>query len=233
MGLDEHRVMSRAPLLPLVPLVPLVSFVLLLACTPKGSGGEGTTPPTHASPTPTTDPIAALDSEIVKTGTTATTVSKLKIRVDATGGIVKQSLYHDDAAAIPAAVIELAKQRFPGASIVQFETELYADRGRVYEVEIDDGGKHCEVAATAEGTEIYVECEVDPAGLSAEIKASVEKIAPGGKLLEAETKTGPGIEELTLEVEHGGRELYLRMRPDGTLIQALRRVPAIVELPLP
>lgn len=214
--------MSRASLLPLA---------LLLACTPKASGGEGTTPPTASAPTPAAAP-AALDAQLVQTATTAATVSKMKIRVDATGAIVKQSVYHDDTQAIPAAVLELAKTRFPGAPIVHFESELYADLGRVYEVEVDDGGKRCEVAATPEGTEVYVECQVDPAGLSAEVKASVEKLAPGGKLLEAETKTGPDVDELTLEVEHDGRELYLRMRPDGTIIQALRRVPAVIELPL-
>jgi hypothetical protein len=218
---DEHRAMSRAPL-----LLPLA---LLLACTPKGS--TGTTPPTE--PTPAGGAAAALDAEIVQTALTASKVEKMKIRVDAKGGIVKQSVYHDKADALPAAVHELAKTRFPNATILHYETELYADRGRVYEVEVDDAGKPCEVAATPEGKEVYIECEVDPAGLTAEIKATVEKAAPGGKILEAETKKGPDIDELTIEVEHDGRELYLRLKPDGTLVQKLLRVPAIIELPLP
>jgi hypothetical protein len=219
----EHRGMSRAPL-----LFPLA---LLLACGPKGTGG--TTPPTDAATPAPAAPTAALDGEIVKTATVAANVQKIKIRVDAEGGIVKQSLYHDKADALPAKVLELAKTRFPSGTIRDYETELYADRGRVYEVEVEDAGKSCEVAATPEGTEVYTECEVDPASLAAELKAAIEKAAPGGKILEAETKKGPDVDEVTVEVEVDGRELYLRMRPDGTLIQKLRRIPAIVEIPLP
>jgi hypothetical protein len=169
----------------------------------------------------------------VKTAISATTVQKAKIRVDASGGIVKQSLYHDQASAIPAKVLELAKAKFPSGAIRHYESELYADRGRVYEVEVDDGGTHCEVAATPEGVEVYVECEVDPATLSAEAKATIEKVAPGGKVIEAETKKGPELDEITVEVETAGGELYLRLRADGSLVQALRRIPAILEVPLP
>ena len=222
-GVAQHPRMLRAPL-----LFPLA---LLLACGPKGSGG--TTPPTEGqATTPTAAPVAALDAEIVKTATEAANVKKMKIRVDAGGGIVKQSLYHDKADALPAAVLELAKTRFPNATILHYETELYADRGRVYEVEVDDAGKACEVAATPEGGEVYVECHVDPASLAAELKATIEKVAPGGKILEAETKKGPDIDEVTVEVETGSRELYVRMRSDGTLVQVLRRIPAIIEIPV-
>lgn len=215
--------MSRTPL-----LFPLA---LLLACGPKGSGG--TTPPPTDGATTAPAPSAALDSEIVRTAITASQVDKLKVRVDADGGIVKQSIYHHQADALPAKVLEAAKTRFPNATIRYYETELYADRGRVYEVEVDDAGKLCELASTPEGAEVYIECEVDPTSLAAELKATVEKQAPGGKIIEAETKKGPDVDEVTVEVEHDGRELYVRMRPDGTLIQTLRRIPAIIEVPLP
>lgn len=208
----------------------LVLPLALLACGPKGSGG--TANPTDAAPTINAAPAAVLDGEIVHTASTAADVKKMKIRVDADGGIVKQSLYHGEAGALPPKVLEAAKARFPGATIRHYETELYADRGRVYEVEVDDAGKPCELAATPEGAEVYVECEVDPASLAAELQAAIEKEAPGGKVLEAETKKGPDVDEVTVEVEVGGRELYLRMKPDGTLIQKLRRIPAIVEVPL-
>jgi hypothetical protein len=219
----EHHGMARA-----LSSLPLA---LLLACGPKGSGG--TTTPTETAPPSSTAPVAALDGEIIRTAIMAADVQKMKVRVDADGTIVKQSLYHGQADALPAKVHELAKTRFPSGKVVSFETELYADRGRVYEVEVDDAGKPCEVAATPEGVEIYVECEVDPASLAAELKASIEKLAPGGKLLEAETKKGPDVDEVTVEVEANGRELYVRLKPDGTIIQALRRIPAIIEVPLP
>ena len=35
------------------------------------------------------------------------------------------------------------------------------------------------------------------------------------------------------EVEADGREYYLRCKPDGTIIQKLARVPAVIEVPLP
>jgi hypothetical protein len=219
-GLVEHRDMVRARL-----LLPLT---LLLACDSKGSAA--TAQPTDTSSS--TVPAAALDGEIVDTAISAKTVHKMKVRVDAEGDIVKQSVYHDLADAIPQPVLDAARARFPDATVLYYESELYADRGRVYEVEVDDGGKKCELAATPEGVEVYVECEIDPATLSAEILASIEKLAPGGKVLEAETKKGPEIDELTVEVEHEGRELYLRMKPDGSLIEGLRRVPAIIEVPL-
>lgn len=213
--------MSRALL-----VLPLA---LLLACGPKGSG---TTVPTDTAPTINAAPAAVLDGEIVHTAISAADVQKVKIRVDADGGIVKQSLYHGEASALPTKVLELAKTRFPGSTVRHYETELYADRGRVYEVEVDDGGKLCEVAATPEGALVYVECELDPTTLSAELKAAVEREAPGGKVLEAETKQGSDIDEVTVEVEVDGRELYLRLEPDGTLVQKLRRIPAIVEVPI-
>lgn len=219
--------MLRACLLP--------SLALLLACTTSGAASEGTTPPASASSATTASgatPAAALDVELVETATTAPKVEKMRIRVDAQGTVVKQALYHDQASVIPAAVMELAKTRFPKATVIGYETERYADRGRVYEVRVDDGGTECEVAASPEGVELYTECHVDPASLDAAVMATVEATAPGGKILEAETKKGPEIDELTVEVEQGGRELYLRLRPDGSLIQALRRIPAIVEVPL-
>ncbi|MCX4247266.1 acetyl-CoA carboxylase biotin carboxylase subunit family protein [Paraliomyxa miuraensis] len=209
--------------------------VLLLACTTNATTTEGTTPPSGSAAAATADgaaPAHALDAELVQTATAASKVEKVKLRVDAQGNLVKQALYHDDAASIPAPVIELAKSKWPKATITRYETELYADRGRVYEVEVDDGGTLCEVAASPEGAEVYTECRVDPASLSAELKAAIEQTAPGGKILEAETKKGPEVDEVTVEVEHGGRELYLRMRPDGSVIQTLQRIPAIVEIPL-
>lgn len=211
--------MLRASLLPML--------AVLVACGPKPSAP--TTPPDDATATA----AAALDGEIVETAINATTVQKMKVRVDGSGSIVKQSVYHDRQGSIPAPVLELAKSRFPGATVRHYETELYADRGRVYEVEVDDGGKLCEVAATPAGQEVYTECQVDPTTLAAEVMATIEKVAPGGKVVEAETKKGPEVDEITVEVERAGGQVYLRLQPNGTLIQAFRRIPAVVEVPLP
>lgn len=212
-------------------LLPL----LLLACATATEQTSPTTPPTSAAAVDATGATggAALDAELTTLARTAPKVEKMKLRLSGDGQLVKQSVYHDAADTIPEPVKALAKQKFPKGTVTGYETELYADLGRVYEVEVDDGGKHCEVAADAEGTEVYTECEVDPATLSAAAKATIESVAPGGKVMEAESKKGPSVDETTVEVEAGGQELYLRIGPDGALIEALRRIPAIVEVPLP
>ncbi len=217
------------------PSLLLLGFVS--ACGTSGAASEGTTPP-GSSAAATVEgagaPAAALDAEITKTAASAAVVEKMKVRLDGEGNVVKQSLYHGSADAIPEAVRKLAETRFPGAKVTGYETELYADRGRVYEVEVDTtDGKHCELAASPAAEELYTECEVDPATLSDAVKAAIDKAAPGGKLLEAETKKGPDLEEITVEVEAGGEEFYLRINTDGSLIQKLRRIPAVVEVPVP
>lgn len=213
----------------------LLPLALCCACTTSAANTEETTPPSGANQAAATVDAAggaAFDAEIVQTAISASTVDKMKVRLDGDGNLLKQTVYHDDAASIPEVVKALAKEKFPQAPVTGYETELYADLGRVYEVIVDDGGKKCEVAAKPDGTELYTECQVDAASLSAEIKATIEKTAPGGKILEAETKKGPDIDETTVEVETGGRELYLRIGPDGTLLQAVRRVPGVIEVPL-
>ncbi len=217
-------------------LLPLL--LLLAACTTATETTDAATrsPDSAAAVAEDGAPggtAAVLDADITQTAATAKTVEKMKIRLSADGTVLKQSVYHDAADSIPEAVKALASTKFPKATITGYETELYADLGRIYEVEVDDGGKECELAANAEGTEIYTECKVDPATLSAAAKATIESLAPGGTILEAESKKGPSVEETTVEVKTGGGELYLRLAPDGSLIQALRRIPAVVEVPLP
>lgn len=215
----------------------LPSLALLCACTTSGAATEGTTPPTTSEAASMTAEGSAGESalapEVVSAATGTDTVFKMKIRVDGDGTVVKQSTYHRNEAAIPQAVLDLAEQKFPGAKKTHFETEVYADLGVIYEVEVDNGGTECEVAAREDGTEVYTECHLDPATLSDAIKATIESVAPGGKVLEAESKKGPDVpEEFSIEVEHDGKELYLRIAADGSLVQAMRMVPAVVEVPL-
>ncbi|MEM9461282.1 MAG: hypothetical protein AAGF11_44370 [Myxococcota bacterium] len=219
----------------------LLPLLLLGACTTSGAASEQSTPPAGAAAMATdaststsgTASAASIDGTLVELAATANKVEKIKLRTTADGTLVKQALYHDKADAIPEPVHALASKEFPKGTIIHYETELYADLGRVYEIELDDGGKACEVAATEDGSKVYTECQIDPTTLSAAVKATIDKVAPGGKILEAETKKGPSVDETTVEVQVGDRELYLRIGPDGALIQALRRIPAIVEVPLP
>jgi len=210
-------------------VVVLALSVPVAACDKDGETTKCPEPPTTPAAAGAT---AALDGELVKTASAG--AIKMKLRTDASGALVKQSVYHRDLAAIPKPVHDLAAQKFPGGKTAQVESELYREHGRVYEVEVTTAdGKKCEVAASAEGVELYVECVVDPASLPAPVTAAIAKLYPDAKVLEAETKTGPNIDEITVEVQVGDSEHYVRIKPDGTVIERLVRVPAVVEIPLP
>jgi len=216
----------------------LLPVVLLVSCsTATETTDPSTQPPAAASAVAApsgASGTATLDAEIAQTAVRAARVDEIKLRLADDGRVLKQSLYHGDAASIPQPVKDLAAERFPKAAIKGYETELYADLGRVYEVEVlEEGSMPCEVAATPEGKEVYTECEIDPATLSAAAKATLDALAPGGTILEAETKVGEGVDETTVEVETAGGELYVRLDSAGALIQAMRRIPAVVEVPLP
>lgn len=174
----------------------------------------------------------AIHSTLVEAARTAGP-QKFKLRVDEQGALTKQALYHADSGPVPQAVRDLATQKFPDAKPVHYETEVYADLGLVYEVEVDTAdGRRCEVAATPEGTEIYEECQLEPSALPQPVTATVSSTFPSGEIVEAESKTGPDIEEFTVEVKSGDAEYYLRISPSGELMQKFLRIPAIVEVPV-
>ena len=173
-----------------------------------------------------------LDAEIVDTVRKARGVEKVDIRTDATGKVTKLAVYHTDADRIPAAVRDLAKSRYPGAVVTSYETELYENGERVYEVEVrPKKGKPCELAATASGEELYTECQIAPSDLPAAITDALEKLLPGAKIEEAERKTGKQ-ESYSIEATAGGAEHYLYFLPDGTLDRHFLRVPATVQVPV-
>lgn len=211
--------------------LPLTFAVLLAACHHAK--------PTTATPgTPTTGaPVsssAALDADIVAIAAKPGAATKFKVRVDPGGAIQKQALYHLDAEAIPADIRSKAEARWAGSKASRYETEWYAEHGRVHEVEVAlPDGKMCELAVKADGTELYEECHIDPATLPAPVSAKVAELFAGGKIVEAETKKGPAMDEITIEVELSGQEFYLRCKPDGTVIAKLVRIPAILEVPIP
>lgn len=189
-------------------------------CTPAASD---TTAPASTSPT--------LHGEVLAIARSQARVEKIKLRVDASGAVVKQSIYHGDASAIPSGVASLVEQNNPGATPRAYETEVYAEHGLVHEIEFETtDGQLCELAVEAGDVLLYTECQVDPATLPEPVASRVAEVAPGGKILEAERKTSDGDEHYTVEVEVDGRELYLHIGSDGALRAKLLRVPAIVEV---
>ncbi len=208
-----------------------VLSIALLGChheKPTTTPGDST-----PTPTPTASGGATVDAEMVKIASKPGAATKFKIRVDASGALAKQSLYHGDAESIPASVRTLAEKRWAGGKISSYETELYTEHGRVHEVEVTtaDGGK-CELAVKTDGTELYEECEIASDKIPQPVTAKVGELFPGGKILEAETKKGPTMDELTVEVEMNGQEYYLRVKPDGTVLAKLLRIPAVLEVPV-
>lgn len=211
--------------------LPLALVVFALAC--QDSAATGTTQPCEAPPAKADGPSTPGFTQPIVDAARGSTVERVKVRVDEAGAIVKQSVYHGDRSAIPEPVLALVDKTFPGGQPKRYETEHYADLGQVYEVEVDTAdGKMCEVAAGAAGDLVYTECRIDPTELPAPVSARVSATFPDGKILEAEQKSGPKVDEFTIEVEVGGRQFYLRVAPDGTLLAKLVRVPAILELPI-
>ena len=175
-----------------------------------------------------------LDPTLARGASTFNGVHKMKLRISAEGQVEKLAVYHRDAAAVPDAVKALAAAHFQGATVEYYEHEHYADVGEVFEVEVKTAdGRHCEVSASAAGALIYEECELPVAEVPAPVTASIEKVLPGGKLVEAERKKGPSRDEFSLEVEHGGRVHYLRVGPEGAVLAHHLRIPAEVDVPLP
>ena len=213
------------------PRIVLPLLFLLAACDKQG---ETRCPePTQAQGGAPSSAALAVDGELVRLAGGGQAI-KFKVRVDERGASMKQSLYHGDGSGFPAPVLALANERFAGAKIERYESELYADLGRIYEVELTTtDGRRCEVAASAEGKEHYTECRLTPETMPPAIRDAIAKLYPDGKVLEVETKKGPTVDEVTVEVQlAAGGEHYVRLAPDGQLIARYARVPAGLEVPL-
>ena len=214
---------------------PLAASLMLVlsACGGTTATTPDSTPPADAAPATVVDEgsaasgTATLHTAVAEAAKGAPKVEKMKLRLDASGAIVKQAVYHDDESRIAGPVLETAKKEYPDAKIMHYETEWYADRGDIHAVEVETkDGKHCEVAAKPSGELVYKECEESADTLPDAVKKAVDAAVPGGKVLEVETKQGDGIDEVTVEVEAGGKEYYLIMSAGGELKAKYLRVPA-------
>lgn len=215
-----------------------IAFLLSTSATGCATTSETAQPiPTEPSATPMAPDVAVpgggLHETVARIAVTAKTVEEFEFRLDDRGALIKQAIYHDDASAVSEAVKAKALELYPGSTIVAYETEFYADAGIVHEIEVKTAdGQACEVSATPDGTLRYQECELDPADVPAQITAAVKSAYPDGKLLEVETKKGPGLDVVTAEVESGGIEYYVTMDADGTIEAVHKRIEALVEIPV-
>lgn len=224
----QHRVMRR-----LSTALLLSTLSAGCATTSEIASPAASEPSSGSMSADVAAPSGGLHETVARLAVTANTVEEFEFRLDENGAMIKQAIYHDDASAVSEAVKAKALELYPGATIVAYETEFYADAGIVHEVEVKTAdGQECEVSATPDGTLRYQECELEMADVPAHISAAVKSAYPEGKLLEVETKKGPGLDVMTAEVESGGARYYLTMSADGTIEAVHKRIEALVEIPI-
>ncbi len=177
--------------------------------------------------------VGQLDAEIVAVAIRADGVYRMRVVTDGSGEIQKLAIYHNDAEEIPEAVRTAAQERFPGAEVRNYETEVYADVGRVFEVEVTTAeGRDCEISCRPDGSLVYVECRVPTDEVPAWVLAEATRLLPDGEVVEAETKEGPGINEVHLEVRVEELIHYLVFVSEDAPIRHSLRIPATIEIPV-
>jgi len=178
-------------------------------------------------------PVAPrLDAEIVAAAASAAGVRKFKIEADADGSIRELSVYHNDAAALPAAVTALREAQYPGSKVRAYETEYDRDHGRVFEIEVTTKDKQdCELSARPDGGLVYTECHIPAKSLPGPVVSAIDKAVPGAKILEAEKKTYvDGRAIVSVEVTAGGEKHELYFEGDA-LSRHVRVIAGELEVP--
>ena len=188
-----------------------------------------------ADPAPVTaPPRPQLDAELERAAGTAEGVQKFELEVEADGSLRELAVYHNDASVLPAAVLALQEQQYPGSKVRVYEIEFDRDHGRVFEVEVTTADKQeCEYSAKPDGTLVYNECHIDPKALSEAVQAAIPKAVPGAKLLTAEKKTYPDgrtIHSVELSAAGKTHELYFE---NDAMIRHELVFDAKVEVPAP
>ncbi|MCA9716015.1 MAG: hypothetical protein H6713_34950 [Myxococcales bacterium] len=195
------------------------------------------TPPTPPTPPPvaTREGPGWLDGQVIKDAMERAGVHKVKLDVGEDGALRYIAVYHDDAAAIPEAVVKARPAEFADAEVVTYEREHYADIGPVHEVELKTkDGRECEYSAKPDGALVYTECKLDAKDVPPAVLKGVSDRVGGGEpvVKEAELTTrADGSEEYGIVVDHEGAELKFYVDKDGGVSRALHRIPAVVSVP--
>lgn len=178
--------------------------------------------------------IGHLDPEIVAHARERQGAWRAKLHVTADGSVRKVTVYHRDPAAVPAAIRELAMQRFPGGKVESYETELHDAAGWVHEVEITTAeGRNCEISASEPARLRYVECRIANEEVAPALLERALELVAGGALQEAETHEGENGDDVRLELLREGVVHYVVLDPTGTVLQHELRLPAILGVPAP
>ena len=156
---------------------------------------------------------------------------KLEIEMSADGKLIKVEKDDDDNDSkevalndLPAEVRATAEAQVPGGKLTEAELEN-EDGKKAYSIEaVTADGAKLEIEVSANGKLIAVEKEVALADLPAEVRATAEAQAPGGKLTEAELETKDGKMIYSIDaVTSDGKKLEIEVSADGKLIKVEKK----------
>ncbi len=208
------------------------------ASPPAKEASEAKAPKPAAEPAPAKQAKREgpgwLDGDLVGAAMLNKDTHKVKVNVDRDGGLRYMAVYHRDESKIPEAVLKAKPAEFEGGEVMYYESEHYAELGRVFEVQYKlKDGRECEHSAKADGTHVYTECKLDEKDIPPKVMAGATgKMAGGVVVKEAEhTKRADGSEEYGLVFEFEGAELKYYVAPDGTVKRRERRIPALLSVP--
>ena len=208
----------------------------LIACTPKYQV-EDCPAPVETTATVDTTPTATpvFPDELLTTAQRAGEVEEVRIYIGEDRNPRKIAVYHQAAEIIPESVKAVASEKFPGARIVKYEHEHYADVGLVYEVELETAeGVGVEVSVLKDGTIYYVEEPIAIEALAESSRAKIEEALPGSTIEEVESKKGPSLDLYSVRVapkEGGVVRHYFVFDAAGKLLRHSLRYPAYIEVP--
>jgi hypothetical protein len=209
----------------------LRALALALALAPLALAACASAPTAPAA-TPT-GAVGQIDPSLAEALATYAGAEKVEVYVDRAGHVSKLSVYHHDAAKVPAPAQAAATREIPGATTKHFELERYTGEGTAHEIEVArPDGRECEVSLTAEGALRYVECKVPAAELPKAIAEAVAKLVPGGAIDEVEQTKGPKGEAWNVETKKDGVLHVLRFDGSGKLLSRGIQVPAKITVEL-
>ena len=229
-------------------LVPLLVAGLLAGCAEAPPAPSVPPPAPDAAPSPQADlgdddafeseapapaPSAApaagaprLPGPIADALANAQGVHEVEIDVAPDGTLRKISVYHRDAAQVPEPVKASVQEAFAGAEADAFEIEFYAGQGLVYEVEVAArDGRRCELAAGADGTVRYTECEIPAGKLPRAAREDVRRRGTAAKAQRIERANGTVEFEVAVRAADGAR-FEVSYDRDGRPIDVRREIPA-------
>ena len=121
---------------------------------------------------------------------------------------------------LPAAVKKTVLEVSKGLKLRGLTREV-ENGNTFYEAELDVNGRTRDVIMDPTGAIVLIEEEVALGSVPAAVRAAIEKAAEGGKLLLVESLTRNNkVEAYEAHVQRGGKEIEIKVDPDGKPIAA-------------